>query len=191
MPLQIVRIAQGRALFEKPRAARREHLVFQQRLDMEAGIAPAAITDREIEIARAEIDHIVGRGDPHIDLRPALLKAMQPHDEPLGGKGGGGGDGQRAGVVMRPQSPHRGLNPGKRVRQARQQHFRRDGQLDRTVEAMKQLYPEILFERVDLMADRGRGDVQLLRRLAEAFQPRGGFEGPKGAERRQMAVHLR
>ena len=40
----------------------------------------------ECEIAGGQIDDIIGGGDPHIDLGPALLEAMQPHDEPFGGE---------------------------------------------------------------------------------------------------------
>ena len=63
--------------------------------------------------------------------------------------------------------------------------------LDRPVQPAKQLHPQILLQRMDLVADRGRGDVELLGRLAEAFQPGGRFEGAQGAERRQVAIHLR
>ena len=52
---------------------------------------------------------------------------------------------------------------------------------------LKQTDAKILLQRVDLMADRGRGDAEFLGRLAEAFQPGGRLKGSQGAERRQMA----
>ncbi len=87
MPAQIVRRPQWRSGFQQPRAAGRKHLVLHQRFDVQPGIAPAAVADRDVEIAGRQVDHIVGRGNPHIDLRPALLETMQPHDEPFSGEG--------------------------------------------------------------------------------------------------------
>ena len=54
---------------------------------------------------------------------------------------------------------------------------------------MKQPHPEILLEGVDLMADRHRGDEQLLGRFAEAHMAGGGFERAQGREGRQVIVH--
>jgi hypothetical protein len=117
------------------------------------------------------------------------LKAVQPQNQPLRGERGRGGDGKRAGVVVRAQPAHRGLDAGERLGEARQQYARRGGQLDLPVEAAEQLHAEIGFERVDLMADRGRGHVELGGGLAEALQPGRGLERAQGAERRQVTVH--
>ena len=73
---------------------------------------------------------------------------------------------------------------------ARQQHPRRGGQLDRAIEPAEQLHPEILLQRMDLVADRGRGDAELLGCLAEAFQPGGRLKGSQSAERRQVAASI-
>ena len=70
---------------------------------------------------------------------------------------------------MRAQPPHRGLDAGERLRQPGQQQPPGGGQLDLAVEPVKQADPEIGFERVDLMADRGRGDVQFLGGLLKLF----------------------
>ena len=188
MPPQIVGRAQQRPVLEEPRAARREHLVLQQRLDFEPGISPAAVADRDVEIAGAQIDDVVSRGNPHIDVRPALLEPVQPHDQPFGGKRGRGGDRQGAGVVMGAQPPDRGLYAGEGFRQSRQQYPCRGGQLDRTVEAVEQPDAEVLFQRMNLMADRGRGDVELVGGLAETGQPGGRFEGAQRAQGRQVAI---
>jgi hypothetical protein len=56
---------------------------------------------------------------------------------------------------------------------------------------MKQPDPEILLQSVDLMADCGRGDMQLVGGLAEAHIPGRRFKSPKCAQRRQMAIHIR
>ncbi len=45
------------------------------------------------------------------------------------------------------------------------------------------------LQRLDLMADRGRGDRQLVGRIDEAEMRGGGLEGAEGVERRQAARH--
>jgi hypothetical protein len=81
------------------------------------------------------------------------------------------------------------LNAGKGFRQAGQQHPRRGRQFDRSVHAVKQLDPEILLERVYLMADGSRGDMEFVCGLAEAHMAGRGFERPQRAQRREVAVH--
>ena len=114
---------------------------------------------------------------------------MQSQYQPLSGEGGRGGDGQGAGVVVRPQASDRGLNAGKGLRQTGQQYLRRGRQLDRSVHAMKQLDPEILLEGVDLMADGGGRHMQLGCGPAEAHMAGCRFERSQGTQRREMAVH--
>ena len=114
---------------------------------------------------------------------------MQSQYQPLGGEGGRGGDGQGTGVIVRPQAPNRRLNAGKGLRQPGQQYLRRGRQLDRSVQAVKQLDPEILLEGVDLMADGGRRHMQLGCGPAEAHVAGRCFERSQGTQRREMAVH--
>ena len=67
---------------------------------------PAAIADRDVEIALGQIDDFIGCRNPHIDFGATLLKPVQPQDQPFGGEGGRGGYRQAAGVVMGAQPPH-------------------------------------------------------------------------------------
>ena len=156
----------------------REHLIREQQLDIEPGIAAGAVADRDVEIALGHVDDRVGRGDPHIDLGPLLVEPVQPQDQPFGGQGGRCGHGQSPGVVVRPQSPDRRLDAGKGLGKPGQQHSSRGGELDRPVHAVKQPDPEILLQGMDLMADRGRRDMELVGGLAEAHMAGRRFEGP-------------
>jgi hypothetical protein len=56
---------------------------------------------------------------------------------------------------------------------------------------MEQADTEILFERMDLMADRRRGHKQLRGRFREALMARRRFERAQRRKRRQMLVHVR
>jgi hypothetical protein len=67
------------------------------------------------------------------------------------------------------------------------------GQAQRPGQPAEQGYPEQFFQRLDLMADRGRRDVQFGRRLGEAEVAGGRFEGPEsvqGWERSSDVLHL-
>ena len=186
---QIGRRAQRRPVLQQARAARREHLVLQQPLDLEPGIIPGAVADRDVEIALNQIDDLVGRGNPHIDLDMGLLEPVQAHHQPFGGEGGRSGDRQGPGIVMGAQPAHRGMDAGKGFAEAGQQDARRGGQLDRAVEAVKQPDPEILLERVDLMADRGRRHAEFVGGFAEAHQPGGRLKRAQRAQGREAGVH--
>ncbi len=150
---------------------------------------PGAVPDGDVEIALGQVDDLVGGGYPHVDLGAALLKPVQPQHQPFCGERGRRGHGQAAGVVMRAQPPDRSVDPGKGLRQPRQQYSRRRRQLDRPVQPVEQPDPEILLQGVDLMADRGRGHEQLFSRLRKAHMAGGRLEGAQGGERRQMVVH--
>jgi hypothetical protein len=113
---QIVRGAQCWPGFQQARAARRKHLVLQQQLDIQTGIMSGAVTDREIEIAAGQIDDLVAGRDAHVHRRKFLLKPVQPQHQPFRDKGRRRGDRQRAGLVMRPQPAHRGVDAGERLR---------------------------------------------------------------------------
>ena len=54
--------------------------------------------------------------------------------------------------------------------------------------AREELDAELLFQRLDLMADGGAGDAELAGRQPEAAEPRGGFEGGQSAKRGKIAT---
>jgi hypothetical protein len=88
---------------------------------------------------------------------------------------------------VRAQAPDRSANAGEGFGEPGQQHARRGGQLDRSVEAMKQTDAEIGFEGMDLMADRRRRHVELFGRLAEAHMPGGRLESAQRTQGWKMA----
>ncbi len=50
------------------------------------------------------------------------------------------------------------------------------GQLDAACVTLEQLRAEVVFQRLDLLADRRRTQVQHLGRAGEILHPRGGLE---------------
>ena len=65
------------------------------------------------------------------------------------------------------------------------------GDLEALALADEQLYAELCFQRLHLLADRALGDVKLLRRPSEALVASGGLERPESIEWWQLAWHRR
>src|SRR3546814_3951139 len=54
--------------------------------------------------------------------------------------------------------------------------------------ADEQMEPRLPFELAEMITDRGRGGAKLLRRLGEAFQPLGRFEGADRGQGREFGM---
>jgi hypothetical protein len=64
------------------------------------------------------------------------------------------------------------------------------GQLQRAVNAVEERLPDLLFQRLDLAADRRLGDKQFLRRAGEAQVARGDAEASEQIERQPRVSAL-
>src|SRR6185437_15508992 len=62
-------------------------------------------------------------------------------------------------------------------------------EFERAILSDEQADSEFVLQPLDLMADRGLGDVQLACGLGEAQVPRGRLERPQAIERRQPRSH--
>ena len=62
------------------------------------------------------------------------------------------------------------------------------GQFGAPCVALEELKAQLLFQRLDLVADGGAGDAEFSRRKPERTQPGGGFEGSQGAQGRQIST---
>ena len=72
--------------------------------------------------------------------------------------------------------------PVKSLRQPRQAGLTGVGQQQCAIQPSEELYTQIILERLHLMADRGRGHVELLRRLGKAQMAAGGLKGAQRIE---------
>src|SRR5579864_6010047 len=75
-------------------------------------------------------------------------------------------------------------------------YFRKEGsarisQDQLFVQTFEKLHTQAAFQRLDLLADRARGDMQFLRGEFEAEMARGGLKSPKRVEWRQNVGHSR
>ena len=191
---QVLRRAQRRRPVHEPPVhelgtAHREHRVLHERVDLEPGVVPQAVADAHVRVVAAEVDQPVRGRDLDIDLRVALAEARQARQEPLGGQGVGDAHGQRPGVLVGAQAPGRRVDSVEGRGQGRQVELAGVGQHEPPVQAPEQLHAERLLQGLDLMADRGLGDVELLGRLGERQVPGRGLEGAQGVERGQASGH--
>ena len=113
----------------------------------------------------------------------AVAEPGQARQQPLGGQRVGDADDEPARVLVGAQARGGGIHGVERPGQGRQVELAGVGQHQAPVQAPEQLPVERRLQRLDLMADRGLGDEQLLGRLGERQVPGGGLEGAQGIER--------
>src|SRR5262249_13187630 len=85
-----------------------------------------------------------------------------------------------------PKAGNRLLDLQEAVLHARVKQLGRWCERDGAYAPLEQVDPQQRLQRADLMADRARTDVQLLRRLGQAQMPRCGLKGPQRIERRHF-----
>ena len=141
-----------------------------------------AVADGDVDFLTPEIDQVGGGGDPHLQSRIGVLEGGDAGDQPFGGQGRGGADGQPALLVGAAQTGggaaqilEGGSDGGEVVA-----GLLRQGQT--AVLADEELDAELVLEPADLMADGGLGDVHLRRGEGEAHEPGGGFECAEAVE---------
>ena len=182
-PTEIGGGADGVGTVEKRRRADREHFLAHQLLDIEAGIAAGPVADGEVDVLAREIGQLVGGGDLHHHIGVLLVIALEPRHQPFGAEGGRDRDPELVIVLGALQDGAGFLDQVEAFAQGLERFLRPLGQEQRAAGAAEELDPEIVLERADLLAYRGRGDGELFRRLLEGEVARRGLEGPQGIER--------
>ena len=143
---------------------------------------------RDVSLARQQIDHLVADMKAHCKVRARELERAQPARQPVGGKGARRGDADDAFRL----GMDRGEGLSHRVERARD--LRRDpppqiGEHDAAPAAGEQRGAQPLFEQLHLVAHRRLGHSQLLCGAREIAVPGSGFEHADGSERRKTAHH--
>ncbi len=143
---------------------------------------------RAVEVRLGEIGVLVGdEGEADIGVEPG--EGGQPRGEPLGVELARRGDGV---AVARLPGLHR-LDALLELEEALAQGFEPGGallgQLEPLAGAAEQDRAQMILERADLLADRGRRDRQLVGGAGEAEVPRGGIVNAQGVEGQMGALH--
>ncbi len=186
---QIFRHAQRLRPRQQGRAADREEALGQDQIGPHAGIAPAAGTQRDVEILARQID-LLGRARyAQVDLRMGGAEAAEARQQPFRREGGQHRRAEHPAGVVLMEAPRR---PGDAVEgdaDLGEIGLRRIGQQQPPADAAKQLEAEPFLERLDLMADRRLGDVELGGRRGKAEMAGRRLEGAQCIEGRQAATH--
>ena len=186
---QVGRAAQGRVRLQQARAAQRQQPFVRQLLDVQIGMHPRCQADADIDTIGRKVGIADAGRDARIDIGVLGQETIQPRHQPLGSQAGRRAhhqhplpaalvqliDGHAQALEGRADA---GLNQACSL-----------GQLDGTRAAHEQLQAEQVLQPADLVAERGRRDVQFFRRLGEAQMACGRLEGAQRVERWQGPAH--
>ncbi len=188
MVFQVARLLGRARAGQQLGAAHGNHLDRQAQLGMQARIVAAAIADGQVEIVAVEVDGVVGGGDLEIDRGVIFHEAVHARDEPFDGKGRRHVDLERRQVL----AVQALCGVGQLLEcllHTRQVCHAGRGQHQRLGLAQEQLHAEAFLQRLDLVADGGRRDVQLVGRPREAEMPGRNLESSQRIQRGHLSRH--
>ncbi len=158
----------------------RDDAVAEQRRHPVIGIVMRAIGDTQIDPVAGQRHRVLL--DPQVKA-DARVEAAQAGDQPgLRHRGQAGHDQPRPHIPLA-QFGADGGDVRQRGFKARIDGAARVGQGDPVALTQEQLLAVVLFQMLDLLADRRRGHPQFRPRLHEGPRTGGGLEGPQGVER--------
>ena len=143
----------------------------------------------DIDAVAGEVHHVLGRLQPHLDLRKGRLEGAEPAHQPVGGERRADADGQEMLRLILAQPARRLGDLVEAGAEQGQRRLRRLGQDEIAAHATQQGNPEIRLQGPHLVADGRRRDVELARSLAEAQVARGRLEGAQRVQRREALAH--
>jgi hypothetical protein len=189
MPAQLGRILDGRHAQRRMRHGD-QHFTEQacrpfrrQRVRAEA--------QRQVHAVALQVHHAVGGGDAHVDLGRAALEGAEPRQQPQGRHADGGRDRDARPLAGRAQGADHGAELFQHGIGGAEQvpAFRRE--FDAAVGTDEQAAAERRLQRLDLAADRGLHDAQVLRGERDAHAAADRDEGAQQVERRQVDQSVR
>ncbi len=189
MPREVGRFAQRKRALQQRRAADRKDRGREQPFDMQAGISAGTVADRQVDAVPFEIGESFAGVQSKVDFRFPFAEPLQPRDQPFRGDRRGRADGQQAVVARLRQRLRCRGQQFETLAQRRQRRLRLVGQQQRPGQPAEQRVSAMGLQRLDLMADRRRRDMQLLGGLRETQMTRCGLEGTERIERCDPVGH--
>ncbi|MNH21113.1 hypothetical protein D3C79_809100 [compost metagenome] len=163
VPDQILRGAQRLGAGQQQRRADRDQVFGVQLVTAQSRPVAATIVDGHVHVIGERAFVHVHRLDPHVYVRMAFAELHQPGHQPLDGKARLQADGERALGAAGQQLVGRLGDGGEDVLDVEEVTLPLLGQQQGAVLAAKQLDAEVLFQRLDLVADGGLRHEQLFR----------------------------
>lgn len=188
---QVFRFSQSTHALSVIGTANRTHGFFNDSFGDCAGISSCAVAQSSINPTVGQVDIDVAYLKTDIEIGEPRHQAMQPWCEPLAGEGDARAQREAGRCVTRAQP----LGFPRQFRQRPADHLvqRRAflGQCDAPGHAAEQPGAEILFQRLDLTADRSWSDIQFICRESHAQQTACRLEGAQGLQRWRAKGHRR
>ncbi len=175
--------------FQERRAAHGKQDLPEQPLGAETRPIAVAVADFQIRVRLPECLSVDGGGEPEGYVRVLFEEARQPRHQPDISERGADADRDRPAALAAEQVLGAGGQVVEGLADDRQVAVAGVGQAQRARQPGEERGPQPLLELLDLLADRGRGDVQFLRRFGEAGVTGGGLEGAQPVQRRQSTAH--
>ncbi len=176
---------------EQRRAGHRRHHFVEQGHRRWRSIVGVAVTKTQVDLGIFRVGPAVVRRNTDIDVGMLALEIGQPRQQPQRRKGREGGHSDLPPIAHGTDLAHADVQLLEQRRHRAQQRTARPGELDVACAAQEQCRAEFAFQRTDLSADGGLGQVQLFGGSAEAQAPPHRFEGAQAAQReRPVARHI-
>ena len=186
---EIGRAAQA-VLADECRARDRHDVLLEQRHGDRAREAAAADPHRDVDLVDVEVRGLAARPDLDVDVGTARREFAEPREKPARRERGRHAHGDRRACVAGAQL----IDAVREQLEPVPKFLRRElavlGELDVPSRAAEERHAEIVLETSNLVAYRGRRDVQLPRRAREARKTRGDLERAQRRQWRQRPRHL-
>jgi len=151
---------------------------------MQARVMAAPVAQADIHIVLAKIDHALHGIDADLGAGVALTERLEPGYQPLDRERRGHADRERPRRLGAAQPRHRSGQAIEALADPGERALARLGEQQPLRPALKQPHPQVLLERLELMADGGRRHVQLVRRLGKTQMAPRGLERAQAVQRR-------
>jgi hypothetical protein len=169
--------------------ADREQRLPEQPLGPEARPVAAAVADLQVGIGLAELEAVDGRGQAQADARVLGEELPQTGHQPEVGERGADPDRDGPAAPAAEQLLRPGGQVVERPAQDRQVALAGVGEDERAGLAGEEPGAQPVLQVLDLLADGGRRDAQLLGRLGEAGMPRRRLEGAQPVQGGKTPPH--
>ena len=177
---QVARFLQRRPRPQQRRAADRNDDVFEQPVGAKSRIFAGAEADADIDVVAIEIAHFIGDVEAQLDAGLLLAKIIDAPHQPFRRELGVQRYFQQRRAARRLLRPRDG--PAKQVERIGRglgQHRARLGQPDGAAGAREQHQAELVLDFLDLVADRGRRQAELVGGAGEIEVPGRRFQRPQ------------
>lgn len=159
-----------------------------QPFHLQAGIVARAKANGQVHVFQLKVHQALGGQQAQLDARMALLERFQAGNQPTRGKSRGRGHHERVAGALLAHFRNRALDLVEGIGHQGPKFAGRIAQ-GQPAPAPEQGHAQIVFQGLDVLADRPRRDVQLFRGAHEGLVACGRFERAQRIQGREASWH--